>query len=84
LQKMKLTCCCHIRLFVDSIPKFTCQLKSISGSHTSRRWGTRKGQGVMYECECGQKGHFFCNFLTGWSVEGTNTTRTQIRSEPNS
>ena len=48
------------------------------------RWGMRKGHGVMYACECRQKGHFLLNFLTGWSVESTNTAHTKFQSESKS
>jgi len=81
LQILELTYCSHFGLFVDSHPKFTCQTQSISVSHT---WGTRKGHGVMYACECRQKGHFFFNFLTHCSVESTNTAHTKIQSESKS
>ena len=50
----------------------------------SPRWGTRTGHGVMYACECRQKGHFFFSFLTVWSVESTNAVHTKIRSESKS
>jgi len=40
LQKIELTFCSHVELFVDSNPKFTCQIQSISGLHTSRTWGS--------------------------------------------
>ena len=37
LQRLELTRCSHVGLFVDSHPKFTCQTQSISGSHTWAR-----------------------------------------------
>jgi len=78
MQILELTRCSHVGLFVDSHPEFTCPKQSISVSHT---WGTRKGNWVMYAREYKQKGHFFLDFLTSWSVESTNTAHTKIRSE---
>jgi len=45
IKIFELTHCSHVGLFVDSHPKLTCQAQSISGSHTSWRWGMPKHAG---------------------------------------
>jgi len=68
-----------------------CSLIATRNSHAKHKKSVRRipevrkrDTEVMYAGECRQKGHFFLNFLTNWSVESTNAAHTKIQLESKS